>query len=95
MDTMNVVLSENMKLYVQQQVDRGGYQSDSEYIRDLIRTDQRAKAREALEAEVRKGLRSGEAAPMAHETKQGIHLEIHKRHAELHYEPRSMGSIAK
>ena len=50
MDTMNIALPENLKTFVQHQVETGGYSSVSEYVRELIRKDQKAKAREALDA---------------------------------------------
>ena len=81
METMNVALPENMKQFVQQQVAKGGYSSVSEYIRDLIRSDQKEKARIAIEAEVLKGLNSGSSAPMTEEDWAGIRGEIHNRHS--------------
>ena len=39
MSTMNVSLPSELKSYVDEQVDDGGYGSTSEYIRDLIRRD--------------------------------------------------------
>ena len=81
MDTMNIALPQNMKQFVQRQVARGGYSSVSEYVRDLIRSDQKEKARAALEAEVLKGLGSGDSTPMTEQDWQQIRSEIRKRHA--------------
>lgn len=39
MSTMNVSLPDELKTYVDNQVDGGGYGSTSEYVRDLIRRD--------------------------------------------------------
>jgi antitoxin ParD1/3/4 len=39
MSTMNVSLPEELKSYVDEQVNDGGYGSTSEYVRDLIRRD--------------------------------------------------------
>ncbi len=39
MSTMNVSLPDELKSYVDEQVDGGGYGSTSEYVRDLIRRD--------------------------------------------------------
>lgn len=77
---MNIALPETMKDFVQDQVRRGGYSSVSEYIRDLIRSDQRQKARDAIEAEVLKGLASGESTPMTPEDWESIRAELRKRH---------------
>lgn len=40
MGTMNVSLPDNLKAYVDQQVQQAGYGTSSEFIRDLIRRDQ-------------------------------------------------------
>lgn len=37
---MNVSLPDELKSFVDERVDRGGYGSTSEYVRDLIRRDQ-------------------------------------------------------
>lgn len=58
MGTMNISLPEEMRAYVDEQVAKGGYSTASEYIRELIRQDQRRKAKEALEAKLLEGLRS-------------------------------------
>lgn len=64
METMNIALPEGMKQFVQDQVQKGGYSSVSEYIRDLIRADQKEKAHRALETEILKGIQSGESSAM-------------------------------
>ncbi|NQT36305.1 MAG: type II toxin-antitoxin system ParD family antitoxin [Planctomycetes bacterium] len=81
MDTMNIALPENMKQFVQEQAAAGGYSSVSEYVRDLIRTDQKETARAALEAEVLKGLHSGESSPMTDQDWHEIRSQIRRRHA--------------
>ena len=48
-DPMNVALPESLKDYVLQQVAAGTYSSVSEYVRELIRADQKRKARAQLE----------------------------------------------
>ena len=78
---MNIALPENMKRFVHEQVADGGYSSASEYIRGLIRNDQKEKARTALEAEVLKGLGSGESTPMTEEDWRSIREEIYRRHS--------------
>lgn len=79
MDTMNIALPEAMKQFVQDQVERSGYSSVSEYIRDLIRTDQKEKAREALETEILRGLDSGASTPVNSEDWAEIRSEVAKR----------------
>ena len=49
MTTMNVSLPEELKTFVDAQVDEGNYGSTSEYVRDLIRRDHdRRQLRNAL-----------------------------------------------
>jgi antitoxin ParD1/3/4 len=43
-ETMNIALPDNLKEYVLRQVADGGYTSASEYVRELIRSDQKRKA---------------------------------------------------
>lgn len=65
MKTMNVSLPDTMRDYIEQQVKAGGYGSVSEYIRDLIRQDQKRKAKEHLETLLLEGIESGTATPMS------------------------------
>jgi antitoxin ParD1/3/4 len=49
MSTMNISLPESLKTYVDEQVERGGYGSSSEYVRELIRRDlERSRLRSLL-----------------------------------------------
>lgn len=54
---MNVAISPELKAHVDRQVAEGSYASSSEYVRDLIRQDQRRKAEQRLAELVREGLR--------------------------------------
>jgi antitoxin ParD1/3/4 len=60
MDTMNIALPESMKHFVQARVSEGGYSSASEYVRELIRADQKRKAEERIDALLLEGLDSGD-----------------------------------
>lgn len=79
MDTMNIALPDSLKQYVQKRVSEGGYSSVSEYIRELIRIDQKEVAREKIEAEVIKGLQSGESTPMTREDWDRLREELRRR----------------
>ena len=81
MNTMNIAIPEQLKSFVQHQVERRGYSSVSEYIRDLIRGDQERLAITALEAEFLKGLESGPSTPMTTEDWQDIREEVRRRTA--------------
>jgi putative addiction module CopG family antidote len=52
---MNISLPERMKAFVDSQIAQGRYSSVSEYVRDLIKDDERRKAEEQLEALLLKG----------------------------------------
>ena len=61
MTTMNVSLPEKMKEFVDRRVEAGGYQTVSEYVRDLIRKDIKVQEKERndrLDALLLEGLRS-------------------------------------
>ncbi len=60
MHSMNISLPEPLKSFVERQVETGRYSSVSEYVRELIRADERRKAEEALEAKLLEGLGSAE-----------------------------------
>ncbi len=64
MTTINFALPEAMKEWVEAQVKGGSYGNVSEYIRELIRQDQKRRAEERLEALLLEGLHSGNAGPM-------------------------------
>jgi antitoxin ParD1/3/4 len=55
---MNVSLPETMKSFVEERLDEDGYGTASEYIRDLIRADQKRRAEAQLEALLLERLRS-------------------------------------
>ena len=59
MTTMNVSLPESLRKFAEERA-RTRYSSASEYLRDLIRRDQKEAAKEKLEALLIEGLESGE-----------------------------------
>ena len=61
MESMNISLPEPLKQFVERQISTGRYSSASEYVRELIRTDERRKAEEELEAKLREGLSGPES----------------------------------
>ena len=58
MTSMNVSLPEELKEYAEAQT-KLGYSTPSEYVRELIREDQKRKAKEKLDAMLLEGLASG------------------------------------
>jgi antitoxin ParD1/3/4 len=64
MTSMNISLPEELKEYVEQQA-KGGYSTPSEFVRDLIRRDQKRCVKERLEQLLLEGLESGKPVPEA------------------------------
>jgi antitoxin ParD1/3/4 len=76
MSTVNISLPESMKAYIDEQVATGGYGSVSEFFRDLIRQDQKRKAKENLETLLLEGLDSGTSTPMSAQDWEDIRLAV-------------------
>ena len=66
MTSMNISLPENLKEFVVAQAATGGYSTPSEYIRELIRDDQKKKLEQRLSLLLLEGLESGQ--PFAADT---------------------------
>jgi antitoxin ParD1/3/4 len=60
MQTMNISLPDPLKDFVDAQITSGRYSSVSEYVRELIRQDEKCKAEARLEAMLLEGLASPE-----------------------------------
>jgi antitoxin ParD1/3/4 len=60
MQSMNISLPDPLKQFVDGQISLGRYSSASEYVRELIRADERRKAEEMLETKLLEGLSSAE-----------------------------------
>jgi antitoxin ParD1/3/4 len=61
MPTMNVSLPDPLKEFVDRQIAAGRYSTASEYVRELIRGDEKRRAEERLEALLLEGLESEES----------------------------------
>jgi len=53
-----------MKKFIETEVKRGGYSTPSEYVRALVRAEQKRLAEDHLERLLREGVESGESTPM-------------------------------
>ncbi len=60
MQSMNISLSDPLKQFVDGQISTGRYSSVSEYMRELIRADEKRKAEEQLGAKLPEGLSGAE-----------------------------------
>ena len=60
MTTMNISLPDALKGFIDIQVQTGGYSTSSEYVRELVREDQRKKLEQRLSLLLLEGFESGE-----------------------------------
>jgi antitoxin ParD1/3/4 len=74
MQTMNISLPDPLKEFVEDQIAEGRYSSVSEYVRELIRQDEKRKAEERLEALLLEGLQ-GEHSELTHQDFDDIRKE--------------------
>lgn len=78
MESMNISLPEPLKQFVDGQISSGRYSSTSEYVRELIRADEKRKAEEHLEGLLLEGLQ-GEAKALTPDDWQAIRKEAAAR----------------
>ncbi len=79
MQTMNISLPDQLKEFVDDQVGSGRYSSVSEYVRDLIRADEKRNAQEKLEAMLMEGIQSSKPAEMTRQDWADIRREAVKQ----------------
>lgn len=78
METMNISLPEPLKHFVDGQIASGRYSSVSEYVRELIRDDEKRKATARLELLLLEGLQ-GEEIELTREDWAAIRKEAQAR----------------
>jgi antitoxin ParD1/3/4 len=74
MDSMNISLPQPLKQFVDRQISSGRYSSASEYVRELIRADEKRKAEDQLETLLLAGLQ-GEASELTADAWRAIRQE--------------------
>ena len=82
MTTMNISLPDSMRAYIEQKVAHGGYSTASEYIRQLVRDDQKRATQQRLESLLMEGIESGPAREMTAEDWEELRRRVWQRHAE-------------
>jgi antitoxin ParD1/3/4 len=80
MSTLNISLSESMKAFVEEQVKAGLYGSASDYIRALVREDQKRKAQERLEAKLLEALESHDFQAVTPELFERLRARVDHSH---------------
>ena len=61
MTSFNISMPKALKQYIEEQVAGGTYSTPSEFVRELIREDQKRRTKEEIEIALLQGLRSGPA----------------------------------
>ncbi len=79
MATLTFSLPQAMRDFIEKQVEEGGFGTVSEYLRSLVREDQKRKARAAVEQALLEGLNSGVAAEWGAEDRRAVEEEIKRR----------------
>jgi antitoxin ParD1/3/4 len=83
MTSLNISLPQFLKDYVEEQVTGSGYSTPSEYVRELLREDQKRRAREKLEALLLEGLNSGKPIEIAPEYWKKKRQQLVRRHRQV------------
>jgi antitoxin ParD1/3/4 len=81
MMSLNISLPDTMRAFIDEQVKSGDYGTASEYLRELIREDQKQKAEKELEALLLEGLASGAPMELTPEDWNHIRQEVRRRAA--------------
>ena len=76
---MNISLPEQMREWVEERVAAEGYGTASEYIRDLIRQEQRREAQEHLDRKLIDAIDSGDAVEMTSKDWEHIRSSVRAR----------------
>ncbi len=74
--SMNISLPEALRQWVDDRVTAGGYGTASEYLRELIREDQKRRVREQLDQKLIDSLESGPAEEMTAKDWQHIRTTV-------------------
>ena len=79
MTTLNISLPKAMRVFIDEAVARGEYSTASEYLRQLIREDQKRVAQDRVERLLLEGLESGEPVEISDEWWQRKKAVLSKR----------------
>jgi antitoxin ParD1/3/4 len=79
MQTMNISLPDPMKQYLEEQVSAGAYSSASEYVRELVRADQKRHAKDQLEQILLNAINSGDPIDVTAEMIDEVRKKLRAR----------------
>ena len=79
MPTLNISLPDSMRVYIEEQTATGGYSTASEFVRTLIREDQKRKTKERIDTLLLDGLASGEAKMLTQRDWEDVRRQVRGR----------------
>ena len=82
MASLNISLPQSLKDYVEDRVSVGGYSTPSEYLRELLRQDQKQRTEDKLETLLLEGLESGEPIEITPEFWENKRKRLVERNAK-------------
>jgi antitoxin ParD1/3/4 len=77
--TMNISLPAPLKNWVEQQVEKRGYSTASEFVRDVLRREQEQVVRAAIDQRLTEAIKSGKSTAMTAEDWKRVRAEGSKR----------------
>jgi antitoxin ParD1/3/4 len=80
--SMNISLPESMREWVEERIKAEGYGTASEYFRQLVRQEQKRRARQEMEEHLLRSLDSGPSRPFTPEDWAAIRREVRERVAK-------------
>jgi antitoxin ParD1/3/4 len=80
MTSLNISLPQPLKDFVEERVKEGSYSTPSEYVRELLREDQKRQAKEKLEILLLEGLNSGKPTEVNREHWEDKRKQLIERH---------------
>ena len=80
MTSLNISLPQPLKDFVEERVKEGGYSTPSEYVRELLREDQKRRIEERLEALLLEGMNSGKPLAVTPEYWEKKRQQLIERH---------------
>lgn len=78
MSNLNISLPDSMRTFVEEKISRDGYGTISEYVRELIRTDERAE-QDRFERLIAQAYASGDPVPHTKADIEKARAETHRR----------------
>lgn len=81
MRTLTISLPDSLKTFIETEVQQGGYGNVSEFIRSLLRDEQKRREQAKLETMLLRGLDSP-ASPMTDEDWAELRRRVRERHAQ-------------